>query len=67
MALFRQGHRLPFKMIDDLDIRTLGLNGGVLATVTLADIQIILEITLVAVSLVYTLYRFYKSTKTPDK
>jgi len=54
-------------MIDDLDIRTLGLNGGVLATVTLADIQIILEITLVAVSLVYTLYRFYKSTKTPDK
>ena len=54
-------------MIDDLDIRTLGLNGGVLATVTLADIQIILEITLVAVSLTYTLYRFYKSTKTPDK
>ena len=54
-------------MIDDLDIRTLGVNSGVLATVTLADNQTILEITLVAVSLAYTLYRFYKSTKNPNK
>ena len=67
MASRRWGHRLPLNMIDDLDIRTLGVNSGVLATVTLADIQTILEITLVAVSLAYTLYRFYKSTKNPNK
>ncbi len=50
-------------MKDDLDLRILGINSSVLATITLADIQTILEVTLVVVTLVYTAHRYLRFLK----
>ena len=53
-------------MKDELDFKILGLNGGVLATVTLADIQIILEVILVTVTILYTAHRYVRFLKPKD-
>ena len=56
--------RLHFlTMKDDLDLKLLGMNSGVLAAVTLADIQTILEVVLITVSLMYTAHRYYRFLK----
>jgi len=54
-------------MREELDIKLLGLNGGVLATVTLADIQIYLEITLVVISIIYSGHRYFRFLKKDDE
>jgi hypothetical protein len=51
---------------DELDIKLLGLNSGVLATVTLTDIQTILEVVLVTVTILYTAHRYVRFLKSKD-
>jgi hypothetical protein len=41
-------------------VRTLGLNGGVLAAVSLADIELILKIVLLGVTIIWTVIKCYK-------
>ena len=53
-------------MRDELDIKLLGLNSGVLATVTLTDIQTILEVVLVTVTILYTAHRYVRFLKSKD-
>lgn len=53
-------------MREELDIKLLGVNGSVLATVTLADIQTYLEIALVVVSLAYSLHRYIRFLRNKD-
>jgi hypothetical protein len=41
-------------------VRTLGLNGGVFAAVSLADIELILKIVLLGVTIIWTVIKCYK-------
>jgi hypothetical protein len=52
-------------MSDSLDwVRTLGINGGVFAAVSLADIEVGLRIILLTATIVWTIVKIYKLLKT---
>ena len=52
-------------MNDSLDwFRTLGINGGVFAAVSLADIEVGLRVVLLTVTIVWTIAKIYKLLKT---
>ena len=53
-------------MTDSLDwVRTLGINGGVFAAVSLADIEVGLRIVLLTATIVWTIVKIIKLLK-PD-
>jgi len=41
-------------------VRTLGVNGGVFAAVSLADIEMVLKIILLSVTILWTVVKCYK-------
>ena len=52
-------------MSDSLDwVRTLGINGGVFAAVSLAEIEMVLKVVLLSVTIVWTIVKIYKLLKT---
>jgi hypothetical protein len=54
-------------MTDSLDwIRTLGINGGVFAAVSLADMEVGLRIIMLAATIVWTVVKIIKLIKDGD-
>ena len=54
-------------MTDSLDwVRTLGINGGVFAAVSLADIEVGLRIVLLTATIVWTVVKIIKLIKDGD-
>ena len=52
-------------MSDSLDwIRTLGINGGVFAAVSLAEIEMVLKVVLLSVTIVWTIVKINELLKT---
>jgi len=54
-------------MNDSLDwLRVLGINGGVFATVSLAEIEMVLKIVLLVATIVWTVVKIYNLIKYGD-
>ena len=54
-------------MNDSLDwMRTLGINGGVFAAVSLAEIEMVLKIIMLVATIVWTIVKIYKLIKDGD-